>query len=291
MAWQTPEARIIMQAQGIHNCFPQIETRFMCLLIFAHQVYPGYPLVLAANRDEFYARETAPSAFWPEHPSVLAGKDLRAGGTWMGVTRQGRFAAITNYRDPAATGEAPCSRGELTLDFLSGSATPPVYLSEVAKRASEYAGFSLLLGDGKYLWHFSNRHTVCGCTPISPQMLRPGIYGLSNAKLNTPWPKVELGKQRLAQLLENAPPTHDALLGLVNDRQQANAEALKLQSMDTEMEQVLSAQFILAGEYGTRSSTTMWTDDAGTINWRELSFDRKGDVSGTVGKRLEATNI
>ena len=291
MAWLAPEARIIMQAEGIHNCFPPIEKLIMCLLIFAHQVYPGYPLVLAANRDEFYARETAPSAFWPEHPNMLAGKDLQAGGTWMGVTRQGRFAAITNYRDPAATGEAPRSRGELTLDFLSGSTTPPIYLGEVAKRAAEYAGFSLLLGDGKYLWHCSNRHTVCGCTPISPQMLQPGIYGLSNAKLNTPWPKVELGKARLKQLLENAPPDHDSLLGLVNDRKPASTEALKLQGMDTEMEQVLSAQFILAGEYGTRSSTTMWTDDAGTTNWRELSFDRQGGVSGTVEKQLETTKI
>jgi len=276
-----------MQAEGIHNCFPQIEKPIMCLLIFAHQVYPGYPLVLAANRDEFYARETAPSAFWPEHPNLLAGKDLQAGGTWMGVTRQGRFAAITNYRDPAATGEAPRSRGELTLDFLSGSATPSIYLSEIAKRASEYAGFSLLLGDGKYLWHFSNRHTVCGCTPISPEMLRPGIYGLSNAKLNTPWPKVELGKQHLTQLLDSGPPEHEALLGLINDRQQACAEALKLQGMETEMEQVLSAQFIQAGEYGTRSSTTMWIDDTGALNWRELSFDRQGKISGTRQEQFE----
>ena len=261
----------------------------MCLLIFAHQVYPGYPLVLAANRDEFYARETAPAAFWPEHPGVLAGKDLQAGGTWMGVTQRGRFAAITNYRDPAASGAAPRSRGELTLDFLSGDDTPPVYLAKIAKVASEYAGFNLLLGDGKYLWYFSNRHTVCGCTPISPEMLRPGLYGLSNAKLNTPWPKVELGKQRLAQLLDSGPPDHESLLGLVNDRQQACAKALKLQGMETEMEQVLSAQFIQAGEYGTRSSTTMWTSDTGEASWRELSFDQQAQVTSTCQEQFEVT--
>ena len=278
-----------MHAEGIHNCFPQIENAIMCLLIFAHKVYPGYPLVLAANRDEFYARETAPSAFWTEHPNVLAGTDLQAGGTWMGISRHGRFAAITNYRDPAATKGAPRSRGELTLDFLTGSLSPPLFLGEVAKRASEYAGFNLLLGDGEYLWHFSNRGKVGGCTPNSPEMLRPGIYGLSNASLNTPWPKVELGKQRLAQLIGGARPNHDTLLSLVNSRQQASAEQLKLNGMETEMEQVLSAQFIQAGEYGTRSSTTLWTSDAGEVNWRELSFDPQGQVTSTCQERFELT--
>ena len=120
-------------------------------------------------------------------------------------------------------------------------------------------------------------------------MLRPGIYGLSNAKLNTPWPKVELGKQRLTQLLDNAPPDHDALLSLVNDRQRASAKALKLQGMETEMEQVLSAQFIQAGEYGTRSSTTLWTDDAGAISWREVSFDKQGQVAVTSQEQFEVS--
>lgn len=278
-----------MQAEGIHNCFPQIENTIMCLLIFAHKIYPGYPLVLAANRDEFYVRETATSAFWAEHPNVLAGKDLRAGGTWMGISRQGRFAAITNYRDPAATKAAPRSRGELTLGFLTASMSPPLFLSEIGKRASEYAGFNLLLGDGEQLWHFSNRGEVGGYTPNSPEMLQPGLYGLSNASLNTPWPKVELGKQRLAQLMDRPPPDHDTLLGLVNNRQQASAEQLKLNGMETEMEQVLSAQFIQAGEYGTRSSTTMWTSDAGEVSWRELSFDQRGKVTSTCQEQFEVS--
>lgn len=263
----------------------------MCLLVFAHRVYPGFPLVLAANRDEYYARETAPSSFWPDHPEILAGKDLVAGGTWMGVSRQGRFAAITNYRDPNATATAARSRGELPLGFLSGSATAPEYLGEIAKHDQDYAGFNLLLGDGKTLWYFSNRNKRSGHSPHSPQMLQPGIYGLSNASLNTPWPKVELGRKRLHQLLSESPPSHDALLGLVNDRAQANAEQLKLNGLETEMEQALSPQFILAGEYGTRSSTTMWIDEGGEVSWRELSFDHCGELCATHQHRFEITGL
>jgi len=261
----------------------------MCLIIFAHRMWPQHPLVLAANRDEFYARETTSSAFWPEYPELLAGRDKQAGGTWMGVTRRGRFAAITNYRDPATTIKAPRSRGELPLDFLTGDTLPPIYLGEIAKRASEYAGFNLLLGDGECLWHFNNRGAAGACTPNPPEPLPPGIYGLSNAQLNTPWPKVELGKARLTQLLTSGVPDHDSLAGLINDKQTASAAALRLSGMETEMERVLSAQFIQTSEYGTRSSTTMWINDTQDVNWRELSFDRLGGVSGTHQERFRVT--
>jgi len=248
----------------------------MCLLIFAHRVYPGYPLVLAANRDEYYARPTAISTFWPDNPRLLAGRDLEAGGTWMGITRQGRFAAITNYRDPTASANPPHSRGELPLDFLNNRTSAEEYLANVAQRAHEYAGYNLLLGEGNDLWHYNNQPQGYGTNPAPPHLLKPGIYGLSNANLNTPWPKVELGKARL--LKQRSTPNHDALLSLVNNRQQASTEELNLQGMETVMEQVLSAQFILAGEYGTRSSTTMWVDDVGNVSWRELTFDRWGEV-------------
>jgi uncharacterized protein with NRDE domain len=258
----------------------------MCLLIFAHRVWPGHPLVLAANRDEFYGRETTASNFWSQYPNVLAGRDLRAGGTWMGVTRQGRFAAITNYRDPGAGAIAERSRGELTLDFLTGSATPSDYLHEVGKNGSQYAGFNLLLGDGKAMWHYSNRNANTERQPNAPEQLEPGVYGLSNASLDTPWPKVELGKKRLNQLLPGAPPSHDALLSLVGDRRQASNEELQLSGLEGEMDQLLSSQFIMAGEYGTRSSTTLWTDDNSSLNWRELSFDTQGKIAGTASQQF-----
>ncbi len=261
----------------------------MCLLIFAHRVYPGYPLVLAANRDEFYARPTAISAFWQTHPRLLAGRDLEAGGTWMGITRQGRFAAITNYRDPTANANPPRSRGELPLDFLNSQTPAEEYLANIAQRAHEYAGYNLLLGKGNELWHYNNQPQGSGSTPAPPNRLKPGIYGLSNASLNTPWPKVELGKARLSEQLGAQVPDHDALLSLVNDRKQASAKELNLQGMETEMEQVLSAQFILAGKYGTRSSTTMWMNDAGAVSWRELTFDQQGEVQRVSTEDFEVS--
>ncbi|MCB1676400.1 MAG: NRDE family protein, partial [Halioglobus sp.] len=118
----------------------------MCLLLVAHQYDRRYPLVVAANRDEFHARATAAAHFWPEQPNLLAGRDLAQGGTWMGITRRGHFAAITNYRDPAQTAPAPRSRGELPLDYLSGEPEPGAYLRQVARRAAQYAGFNLLVG-------------------------------------------------------------------------------------------------------------------------------------------------
>jgi uncharacterized protein with NRDE domain len=263
----------------------------MCLLIFAHQICPGYPLVLAANRDEFHGRETASSRFWPEHPQVLAGRDLKAGGTWMGMTRTGLFAAITNYRDPSASVAAPRSRGELPLDFLIGDLSPQTYLHNIAARAQEYAGFNLLLGDANNLWYYSNRPYAEGKMPPPPLRLQPGIYGLSNASLDTPWPKVELGKQQLAQILDKRPLNHDDLLSVVQNREQASIEALNLQGMESEMEQLLSAQFILAGDYGTRSSTTMWVDDHGNVSWRELGFNQQGGLGETSEEDFELARL
>lgn len=244
----------------------------MCLMILAHQVSPDYPLLVAANRDEFHARPTAASDFWPEQPQLLAGRDLQQGGTWMGVTRGGRFAAVTNYRDPARTAAAPRSRGELPLGFLLGSHTPKDFLDAVAACAHEYAGFNLLVGDRFSLWYFTNSDAAV------PRELPAGIYGLSNARLDTPWPKVELGKSRLLSLLGGGGVSHDALLAVVGDRQLADAHALRAQGLDGSMDPVLSAQFIVTGAYGTRSSTTLWLDKRGQVDWRELSFDELGEL-------------
>lgn len=254
----------------------------MCLLIFAHQVDPRYPLVLAANRDEFHARPTAASTFWPEHPDLLAGRDLEQGGTWMGITRAGRFAAITNYRDPARTSPAPRSRGELPLDYLTGELDPQSYLLGLRDRIREYAGFNLLVGDGESLWYLTNSHAPRAC---APQCLEPGLYGLSNARLDTPWPKVVLGKTRLRALLDKNELDHDSLAGVVGDRQLADPRDLHRQGLINGMDQILSAQFITAGGYGTRSSTTLWSDRQGYVRWRESSFDESGEL---VGQRQES---
>ena len=249
----------------------------MCLLIFAHQTSTRYPLVVAANRDEFHARPTARSDFWTDFPELLAGRDLEQGGTWMGLTRDGRFGAITNYRDPSRTAPAPRSRGELPLRFLTGAQGPQSYLEDVATQAGEYAGFNLLLGDRDSLWYFTNSPAA---TSRSPLCLQPGIYGLSNAWLDTPWPKVDLGKARLGEFLNHKPPSHEGLAGIVGDRRLADPGALRPHRLDGEMDRLLSAQFIVTGRYGTRSSTTLWTDNHGLASWRELSFNELGEVQG-----------
>lgn len=242
----------------------------MCLLIFAHQVSDQYPLLLAANRDEFHARPTAVSDFWAEYPELLAGKDLEQGGTWMGVTRSGRFAAVTNYRDPARTAAAPRSRGELPMAYLTGTQNPQSYLRELEARAQEYAGFNLLVGDSRSLWYFTNSDT------LEPQCLAPGIYGLSNARLDTPWPKVTAGKARLQALVDAGPLSHDALAAVVSDRQLADQRDLNALHLDGSMEPILSAQFIVTEAYGTRSSSTLRIDAQGHTGWRERSFDTEG---------------
>lgn len=260
----------------MHNFFPGTD-HFMCLLIFAHQPGATCPLVVAANRDEFHARPTAPSRFWPERPALLAGRDLEAGGTWMGVTAQGRFAAITNFRDPDRTAPAPRSRGALPLDFLVGTAGCAEYLEAIAADGPQYAGFNLLVGDGEQLWYFSN---VPENGAALPRQLAPGIYGLSNARLDTPWPKVTIGKRALSSVLRAGPPTHRALAEVVGDTGLAEPAALDAQGLRGEMDQLLSAQFIVTPAYGTRSRTTLWRDSEGHTHWREQSFNPQGELTG-----------
>ena len=251
----------------------------MCLLIFAHMADTRYPLVVAANRDEFHARRTSAAAFWPEHPSLLAGRDLEQGGTWMGITRGGRFAAITNYRDPARTAPAPRSRGELPLNFLAGSLDPELFLQGLMPQADDYAGFNLLVGTIGTLWYLTNSSPP---GERSPRRLPPGIYGLSNARLDTPWPKVILGKRKLGALLKRGALDHEALAAVVGDRQVAQPQALHPLGLETAMDQLLSAQFITTGTYGTRSSTTLWVEGKGLACWRESSFDARGIPVGVA---------
>ncbi len=250
----------------------------MCLVIFALNSHPRYPLLLAANRDEFYARPTAPARFLPEHPGLLAGRDLQAGGTWMGITRSGRFAAVTNFRDPARGGAAPRSRGGLPMDFLLGGETPAQFLSRVVPEAAEYGGFNLLVGTAEAMWYYSNSGGES-----APRALGPGVYGLSNAVLDTPWPKLELGKRRLRGALAGPSVDHDALLAAVSDRSLAEPGQLHPLGLSEAMDRQLSAQFICARDYdyGTRSSTTLWLDAERRASWREITWDREGSAAGS----------
>lgn len=246
----------------------------MCLMVLAYRVHPNYPLIVAANRDEFYKRPTARAHFWEDEPNVLAGRDLEKMGTWMGITRTGRFAAITNVRNPSNEREHARSRGKLVSDFLSGSQPPVAYMKAVRESAGQYNGFNLLAGDRTSLCYFSNQNE-------SIRKLTPGIYGLSNAQLDTPWPKVEKSKQRLKQCL--AKDQHvdaDRLFQLLADSERAPDSALPDTGVSLDLERLLSSAFIESHDYGTRVSTVLLIDSNGCVSFKERSFypDRE-DVS------------
>lgn len=246
----------------------------MCLILVAWRAHAGYPLVVAANRDEFFARPTASAAFWKQSPQVLAGRDLQAGGTWMGITRDGRFAALTNFRDPAQNRAGTPSRGALVAEFLTGSESPQDYLERMAARGDEYNGYNLLAGDGESLWWSSN---MSG----SPRKLEPGIYGVSNHLLDTPWPKVGAGKTALAQALDRL-PDDQALLALLRDDGIHPDEHLPQTGISLDWERLLSSAFVKSPDYGTRSSTVLCVDNDG---W--TSFDEQVWLPGAQpGQRL-----
>lgn len=246
----------------------------MCLIVVAHRAHPEYRLVVAANRDEWFDRAAAPAAFWPDAPDVLAGRDLRAGGTWLGVTRAGRFAALTNVRDPSHNRPDAPSRGALVGDYLTGSAGPDAYLDALRTRADRYNGFNLIVGDAERLLCFSNRDG-------RKRDLGAGIFGLSNALLDTPWPKVESAKQRLARLLAEAPAA-DALLELMSDTTVAPDDALPSTGVPLDWERALSPLRILTSGYGTRCTTALTIDRDGRVAFAERTYADDGDAAGTV---------
>lgn len=236
----------------------------MCLILLAWRAHPGYPLVVAANRDEFFARPTAPAAFWDDAPQILAGRDLEAGGTWLGVTRNGRFAALTNYRDPVRNKAGAPSRGELVSRFLAGEQSAPEYLRQLESMADRYSGFNLVFGDSGGLWCFSN----CG---EGERELPPGVYGLSNHLLDSPWPKVARGKSALAKALQ-ALPDQAPLFALLRDDRIAADDELPRTGVSLEWERLLSAAFVRSPTYGTRSSTVVQFDEAGRLRFTEQTF-------------------
>lgn len=242
----------------------------MCLVLFSYRSHPEYRLVLAANRDEFYGRPTAAAGFRRDSPGVLAGRDLEAGGTWLGITRTGRIALVTNYRDPAIQKTNAPSRGALTFDFLTGQDPPERYMEAVRERAEAYNGFNLIVGDPSGLWYLSNLERE-----VRP--LSPGVYGLSNHLLDTPWPKVERGKAALRHLLENDRVASDSLLDILNDPAIAPDEALPDTGVGTDLERMLSALFITSPDYGTRSSTAILVKADG-----EVEFTERTHTSGSL---------
>ncbi|MCL5042185.1 MAG: NRDE family protein [Gammaproteobacteria bacterium] len=242
----------------------------MCLIAFAWQVN-DQPLLLLGNRDEFHARPTRAAQFWTEegHADMLAGKDLQAGGSWLGVTRSGRFAALTNVRAPGAQRDGK-SRGHLIHNYLTGDQDPHSYLQRLQAAAADYADFNLLVGNRMELWFFHSRDAQLLPVP-------PGVHGLSNASLDTPWPKT----RRLCQdLADNLGAGDDQLLTLLARHERYPDAQLPETGISRDWERMLSAAFIVSPDYGTRASTVVRLDATGGISFRERQFNPAGESVG-----------
>jgi len=239
----------------------------MCVIYLAYGQLADTPLVLLANRDEFYDRPTLPAASWEDHPHVFGGRDLAAGGTWLAVSNSGRIAAVTNYRDPGGQ-LGTRSRGKLVSDFVSGVSGAREYLSEIESRKAEYSGFNLLVGefreDRSELLYFSNRSN--GIRELSP-----GLYGLSNHLLDSQWPKVTKGKAMLSEILGQGLES-EAMFDLLGDRELARDEELPDTGIGLERESALSPIFIATPNYGTRCSTVVIADHRGKFEFEERVF-------------------
>jgi uncharacterized protein with NRDE domain len=242
----------------------------MCLIVFAYNIHPSYRLILAANRDEFYERPSSAADFWIDHPQVLAGRDLKNSGTWLGVTRDGKFAAVTNYRDPATFKSDAPSRGKLVSRFLTGNQNPDIYLKKITSQVDKYNGFNLLLGDGNDFFVFSSRG--------EKQNLKPGIYGLSNHFLNSPWPKVARSRRMLKKALnKKGVDLEEALFVMLVDRHIPPDNKLPATGIGLDWERVLSSIFITSPHYGTRSSTILLIGKNRRVRFVEKVFDGQAE--------------
>jgi uncharacterized protein with NRDE domain len=247
----------------------------MCIAYLAFGAHPDWPLFIAANRDEYHQRPSLAAAPWRDHPDIIGGVDCQAGGTWLGLTRQGRFALLTNYRDPATfLAEAP-SRGMLVSDYLIDNILPDDYAQTIHRTAQAYNGFNLLLGDLTAVRYVSNR-----AQQNSPQCLAPGRYILSNHLLNTGWPKAErlraaLDQFPMAQLDQSLSPVFEIL----KDNTQATDQFLPSTGLTLERERLLSSPFIISPEYGTRCSTVIAVHASGHAIFSETSYNSSGTAT------------
>jgi uncharacterized protein with NRDE domain len=254
----------------------------MCLLVLAWKHHPRYRLILAGNRDEFHDRAAAPLNWWQDDPRILGGRDLKANGTWLGVARSGRFGVVTNYRDLQAPVESAPSRGQLVPRFLTGATSPKEFLDDLRGAAPRYSGFNLLVGGTRSLYYFSNRGGN------APTALAPGVYGLSNHLLDTPWPKLARTRERFNALLTQPEIAPEDLFSMLADREQATGPDLPSTGLPEDWERVVSAPFIVNERYGTRCSSVLLVERTGRTILQERRFDATGIQSGN--SRFEFTS-
>ena len=256
----------------------------MCLALIAFAAHPRYKVVVAANRDEYHERPAAPVAWWDE--GFLAGRDLKAGGTWLGVDAHGRFAFLTNVREPARHDPAAPSRGVLVPNVLTADASPSVSLPAQVRAGALHNGFNLVAGDSRELLWGSNRSSSPSFTALGP-----GIYGVSNHLLDTPWPKVVRTKEAFRRWCEGDARADDpaAILALLRDSERAPDDELPATGVTLERERMLSPPFIIGADYGTRCSTVLTIDCEDNAQLIERTFDPAGNATGEVEFRFPLT--
>lgn len=248
----------------------------MCLIFFAFKIHPIYDLILFANRDEYYERQTESARFWKDFPELLAGRDFKAGGTWLGVTRHGKFAAITNFRDPSSYSKHAPSRGKLVTDYLLGNDDADLYMKNIEKKAERYNGFNLLAGDADRLCYYSNRGGDI-------EVLPAGIYGLSNHLLDTSWPKVDKGNKFMKQITAREDDiSKEEIFLMLHDSSVPGDQKLPDTGVGIEWERILSSVFVKSPEYGTRCSTILLVDKLGGISFMERSYDSGQHIADDV---------
>jgi uncharacterized protein with NRDE domain len=253
----------------------------MCLILLALQQHEDYPLAVIANRDEYYARPTETAHWWPDTPGIFAGRDLEAQGTWMGVNRNGRFAAVTNVRAPGNSEPATLSRGKLTRDFLAGRAPAKVFLKSIKSSAHDYAGFNLLVGDSSDIYFYSNRHPEIRRIP-------PGIYGVSNGLFDEAWPKLTSGKQALAATVKTG-LNNNALMQILTDHTIAADNSLPETGVPFDIERMLSSRFIRSDDYGTRACSIVKFNRRQQIEFVEHNYNKAGLMGEPVIEQIQIT--
>lgn len=241
----------------------------MCLILFAYGIRADLPLVVAANRDEWRARPAAPAAWWADQPDLLAGRDLEAGGTWMGVTKGGRFCAVTNFRDPSDKRTTARSRGELVAGFLTGQASPAAYCAQLAARSGDYNGFNLLAGDGDSLVYFGSREGEA-------REVEPGIHALSNHLLDEPWPKVRRAREAMGKAVGDG---DEPLFAMLSDTTPGHDGELPDTGVGLAWERRLSPALITGEDYGTRASTVLRIAAGGEVRFEERTRNATGAVT------------
>jgi len=245
----------------------------MCFIAFSYKQHSKYKLIFCANRDEFYNRKAVEMHFWPENDSILAGKDVQGGGTWLGITKKGKLAALTNFREQSTVSPTKPSRGQIVKKFLEQDYETKEFIDYLKKSKSFYEGYNLIFGTIDKLYYFSNRSN--GTLPISP-----GLYGLSNATLDTPWPKIKRGKALLAEAISKPDFSITELFNVLTDNHKVHDDMLPDTGISPVYEKELSPIFVNMEHYGTRSSTVILVDYDYNANVYEQRYDNKGKVKG-----------